>query len=996
MTFIDDNQRRFTVLRAYFVPRGANKFADIAMKMATKDGYLDLRDLAELAESRFDKRALKTRFPDLDVFDTYAAFAQTLYTRLGIGANGEGGKALRLLARIQAGQQVKTVDGLYKSMVLEEPATYAAADKAVDHFEDLERSYGAMVTEAQKARVLERLPDLHRDYETATAKADLIDTFGVHRTGDTPFVLWQLRTEQGLLEGAADANRARRRDNLAESTRARDAETDLKTRVASSQHQQRENGGDVLVRLQNELGQLTDKRDDVVGERAKFDERVQALAAAIGSPDEFGAAQNAAEQFLAGFSATEQDLEAHRDALQRTGYPVEEDIRALKTEHAFLTGRASLVPQHLHNARLLIAEAAGIPADELPFVAELIDIASGEEQWRQAAEVTLSSVVRVMLVDETCLAALSRAIDPLRIPVRIHFEGVALRAHRDIDGDARFVSGKLEYKDSPFSGWVQDRVQASNLDALCVADPAGLAGDGPRVTPSGQTRNGKRGAHGWNSDQKSIIGFSSRARLDEIALELSRLKARADALSREASVLGNRIADLRARKGAHQYIIDTAWLSIDVDGAESRILDKEAERERVLANSDILRALKDEEERLAAELENAQKAKHSADRDAQGLRLEQGQIVDRQDAVSDSLDRIEQGQSVTLSEEHSVHLDAQFAAVGDRNDLAAFEGGVKRLRERLTEQSAQDRDTATTAGDSLVRIFETFQSSWPDPNIGVSLDSYTSYRDILDAVYTLGLHERRQEWKRRLSAWSGQDLVPLTGAFNTAIEEIEDRLRPINEILTTLPFGAGRDRLKIALRRLHRDDATAFRTELKILSSGATEDFTDEETEGRFTRLQAFMGLIRRPEAGSRNDSQRDLLLDVRKHVEITAVRITPDGMEVSTYSSLGGKSGGESQELVAFVVGAALRFQLGDESRTRPRFAPVFLDEGFVKSDSEFAGRAVAAWKGLGFQLIIGSPLDKVTALEPHMELVLSMTKNNSTGFSYITPLSSPPQAAA
>jgi hypothetical protein len=60
------------------------------------------------------------------------------------------------------------------------------------------------------------------------------------------------------------------------------------------------------------------------------------------------------------------------------------------------------------------------------------------------------------------------------------------------------------------------------------------------------------------------------------------------------------------------------------------------------------------------------------------------------------------------------------------------------------------------------------------------------------------------------------------------------------------------------------------------------------------------------------------------------------------------------------------------------------------VKSDSEFAGRSVAAWKGLGFQLIVGSPLDKVTALEPSMDLVLSMTKNTTTGYSYITPLAS------
>ncbi|TFB60592.1 SbcC/MukB-like Walker B domain-containing protein [Cryobacterium sp. Sr3] len=838
MTFIDDNQRRFTVLRAYFVPRGATRFADITMKMATIDGYLDLRDLADVTESRFDKRALKSRFPELDVFDTYAAFAQTLYTRLGIGANGEGGKALRLLARIQAGQQVKTVDGLYKSMVLEEPSTYGAADKAVAHFEDLERSYGAMVAEAQKAKVLERLPVLHRVYETATDKADLIDTFGVHRSGDTPFVLWQLRTEQSLLEEAADVNRVQRRDTQLRSTTARDAETALKARVADLQRQQRDNGGDVLVSLQNELGQLTDKRDDVAAERSKFDERIRPLGLSIDSGDDFDRARAAADGFLSGFPTAEIDLENKRSALQRTAYPVEENLRTLGQEHQFLSGRASLVPQHLHSARLLIAEASGIPAEEL-----------------------------------------------------------------------------------------------------------------------------------------------------------ARLRLEADSLAREAFAHGASLADLRARRGAHQFVVDAAWPAIDVQAADVRITDKRAERERVLADSDVLRALKDEEERLAAELETAQKLKHATEVALQALVAEQGRFVDRQDAVSSRLDRIDGDPeaALSLSEEHATHLDAQFAAVADQHDLDAFDGAIRRLRERLTEQSSQDRDSAAGARNTLIGIFETFQSRWPDPNIGVSLDSYPSYRDILDAVYTLGLHDRRQEWKRRLALWSGQDLVPLVGAFTSSIEEIEDRLRPINEILTTLPFGAGRDRLKIALRRLHRDDATAFRTELKVLSSGSTDAFTDEQTESRFTRLQAFMNLIRKSADGPRQESQRDLLLDVRRHVEITAVRTTPEGVEVSTYSSLGGKSGGESQELVAFVVGAALRFQLGDESRTRPRFAPVFLDEGFVKSDSEFAGRAVSAWKGLGFQLIIGSPLDKVTALEPHMELVLSMTKNNSTGFSYITPLSSP-----
>lgn len=193
--------------------------------------------------------------------------------------------------------------------------------------------------------------------------------------------------------------------------------------------------------------------------------------------------------------------------------------------------------------------------------------------------------------------------------------------------------------------------------------------------------------------------------------------------------------------------------------------------------------------------------------------------------------------------------------------------------------------------------------------------------------------------------------------------------------------------LKIVLRRLDPADVAEFRRELKLLSSGLTEDLSDEQAESRFRRLRKFIARIRKPEAGTRPTVNRDVYLDVRKHVEITAVRLDSTGRQVATYAYLGDKSGGETQELVAFIVGAALRFQLGDENRARPRFAPIFLDEGFVKSDSEFASRAVGAWKGLGFQLIVGAPLDKVTALEPAMDLLLSVTKGPK-GYSHINEM--------
>ena len=54
-----------------------------------------------------------------------------------------------------------------------------------------------------------------------------------------------------------------------------------------------------------------------------------------------------------------------------------------------------------------------------------------------------------------------------------------------------------------------------------------------------------------------------------------------------------------------------------------------------------------------------------------------------------------------------------------------------------------------------------------------------------------------------------------------------------------------------------------------------------------------------------------------------------------------------------------------------------------------EFAGRAVQSWKGLGFQLIVGAPPDKVSALEPHMDALLMVTKNTATHFSYVAAVS-------
>ena len=995
-TFVNDQGRRYTAMRIYFVKAGGSATADVITTFAAYEGYFDTSRLQPLAASRFDKRALKAAVPGLTTFNTFWEFEGTLHTRLGIGGADGGRKAMRLLARLQAGMEVKRVDGLYKTMVLEEPVTYQAADHALAHFANLEASYSKMLDEANKVKTLQRLPALQAELADAEARELLIRHFGADDEGPSSFRLWKLRTERGLLDDAVLANR---RDNAAASRSFAQAQADeaeygaLLARIARDKNA---NGGGAIEERRLKIAGLESSRDAVYQANLRFQRKTEAINLVV--PDtagEFTEVQSAAADFLSSFDARESALQEQEERVREDLIPLTARRTDLMEEAASLKGRSGMVPRGMHNARLRMAEAAGLdPMRDLPFVAELIDLLPGEETWRKAVETTLGGLARTMLVDRRTRDRLSAAIDGVVIRPRIRFQAVSLAEHEDWRGDPSRVSGKLEFRDSPFSRWIQDRVADSGIDHLCVPDAAALAGAGPRVTMAGQTRSGDRGAHGESGDG-NIIGFSNARRLQDIAELLAKLEPEiAEVRARVQDVLDRR-ADLRRQRDAHLYVQDSNWAGIDHLGIDREIAELEDGIRRLRAANEILDALEAEDERIKPLHEQANRDRVLAERDLDKLQSRWSDLVTRQDTVQAAADEIVDQQTATVTDAQQMYLDELFTSNWETTNLESFGSNISALRRRLREESEAARRNAKSATNAMVGMFEAYKNHWTEHNLGTTADSADGYREILDRIQSEGLYERRNRWRRELAAWSSDDLLRLNDAFDTALADIEDRLLPINRILETLPFGNKGGVLQISLRRLQSEDLGRFRRGLRELSSGLALELTEEQIEARFKNLSEFMARIRIPEGHTKSStSQRDRYLDVRQHVLITAACLEQEtGHEIATYDYLGDKSGGETQELVAFVVGSALRYQLGDETRSRPTFAPVFLDEGFVKADSEFAGRSVRAWQNLGFQLIIGAPLDKVTALEPHMDLLLTVTKN-ARGYSYVSDLPDDPDA--
>ncbi|WP_370074975.1 ATP-binding protein [Nocardioides sp.] len=1005
MTFVNDQGGRFTALRTYYVPRRASRSADVQMQLVTHEGALSLQVLEAAVADRFHANTLKKLFPGVRVHRTYAEFSAVLHARLGIGAGGDGAKALRLLARIQAGNQVRSVDELYKDMVLERPTTYAAADRAIEHFDDLDAAYSAMRTEERKLEVLSPITDLHDRQVRATARLAELDSYGVAASGDTPLRQWLLRTHHRLIRDAVDTNRAARERATAELSASTSAERDLASDLEAAKAAHRAAGGSTIQGIGQSIEQEQVVREDRLARRELLQERLLPvvgvtdaeapdLGDALMSVEAFTVLQLHAREWLSGWEREQERVRRERDVTRDRRFPLSQRQAELRRERASLESRGGRLPARMHELRDEVSRASGIPASELPFVAELIDVAPEEARWRTAVETVLGASARMLLVPLDRLEQFSSAIDGLRLRGRLVFEGVELHLPDLGPADPERVAGKLLFQDSPFSGWVQAHVSEPSRNALCVEDAAGLAGGGFRVTEAGQTRQGRRGTHG-RGDSRSIIGFSGEEAVAEIDAELAALEEQLDAVDAEVAELDRRSALLEQQRASYDAIVAARFDDLDVDGSDRRIAELEARREEILGADDQLHALQRQIEELTGRLEEVRRERFGLEARARELGDEHARLVDDEDLVTDRLEAMERSGRVTLTDEQDAALAADFAAAaapGDPDDLERFTETSQRLAERLREAVVDAETELTRVEEELAGIFRVYKMQWDSPNLGATAASYPDYARILEEVRGTGLAERRAEWRRRLTEWSGQDLVPLVGAMAASIEEIEDRLEPINAILRRLEFGGVGDRLRIRLRRLAPAHVQVFMKDLRRLAAGTTGELGEDDLERRFTELSRFMDQLRVPaQVGdvASSSTDRDRLLDVRRHVEISAERYDSlTGELKATYRTLGEKSGGESQELVAFIVGSALRFRLGDELRSRPRFAPVFLDEGFVKADSEFAGRAVRAWKGLGFQLIIGVPLDKVTGLEPHMDELLAITKNSTTHQSWITPI--------
>ena len=136
----------------------------------------------------------------------------------------------------------------------------------------------------------------------------------------------------------------------------------------------------------NRLAELEERVYPLVG---LTDADAPDLESALDSATAFAELQLLARKRLTAGEAEQATLRAERDRVRDALVPLKNEQAVLKRERASMENRNGRVPSYLHDLRAAVADASGLSVDELPFVAELIDLAPEEARWRTAIETVL-------------------------------------------------------------------------------------------------------------------------------------------------------------------------------------------------------------------------------------------------------------------------------------------------------------------------------------------------------------------------------------------------------------------------------------------------------------------------------------------------------------------------------------------------------------------------------------------------------------------------------
>ena len=889
----------------------------------------------------------------LRIFPSKSTYLAQLQSYFEVGPN-----AFTLLNRAAGLKQLNSIDDIFRELVLDD---HSAFDKALDvtkSFDELAAIHAELELANQQYMALLPLRNMaqreaqlqQRLQELRQLQAALPQWFAAQGVR-----LWGARCEK--LQTALD-------------TQQRQIEADGLTLVQARNHEQalletylNAGGGNIELLEQNIKAQ-----GDALAHKKKNAADYQALAQHLGlqaakplSAEALADHQTQAGPALQALEAQQRGLQEAADQAVANEHNAHAALKDLRAELQAVRQRpGSNLPTAFTQFRAALAAQLQLPPDDLPFVAELVEVQKKQHPWRGAIERALGSHRLRILVPPKAMGAALAWVN--QRDNRLHVRLLEVRATTK---PQQFLSdgfaAKLNLKDHAHKGTLHQLL--AELDLHCVDSAEAL-----RTTPHAMTREGLmsgKAQHFDKQDQKRIdqdwlTGFDNRDRLAHLETQIAEQAEHWEALQKEkqdaqsAHALAAQLVHLWKQLQTLQWDdLDSGRVEAQLQFLRERLaalLDPQSGTGQAKVRWEASRGLNQQADAALRALEQQQATAHADHRQAKKQQASYSARLTEQPTDAPTFDV----RSVSLLPDGLPALDCDQLDTQERKTLVDLQKHVDTHTRQLAELHKDIiRQMGRAQKEDRGALAEQLQE----------IEALQPYLDRLRVLEEEDLPAKRQRFQDYLNSASDQGVSTLLSGIEAQVAEINERIDRLNDTLARVDFQSG--------RYLQLDPQTVIHPILqdlqKTMAQLRSERLRDDGGRSHYQALQTMVELLRE-HATNRRTKAAQALLDARYRLQFTVLvldRETQQVLERRTGSQ--GGSGGEKEIIASYVLTASLSYALCPQGRSLPLFASIVLDEAFSKSSQAVAARIIQALREFGLHALFVTPNKELRLLRNH-----------------------------
>ena len=649
---------------------------------------------------------------------------------------------------------------------------------------------------------------------------------------------------------------------------------------------------------------------------------------------------------------------------------LEDKAEDLKAEIEKIERRPnSNVPNNFQDFRRDLAIHLKVSDEDLPFLAELIEVKKEDIPWRGAIERALGgSRLKILLEPSLLKTALAWVKNrDNRLHVRL-LDVSQIKAKRSPFSDG-FVQ-KLNFKTHPFQEHARGAI--SEIDRHCVSSADDLIKTSFAMTIEGLMSQSD--GYYEKADDKHLLknlmtGFSNKDLLASLKEEHKELHKEISGLLKPIQVLSEAVAHLSQNALQFASLGGISFEEIDFPSEEKRLQDKVNEYEILTKKgSTIAEALAKAEEAKKA-YDGQRKAVNEVSTDVGILgRL----LLDISRQLNDLLGRFTE----SAIEPHLAllapylkeikGLPPHLFADKERAAMASLVAKTKVCSESLKDSTERLTRRMMSAKEASKGLLD---------NVGSKIPDVPHYIECYENLVREALPDLLERFSKYLNEASDQSVTQLVYDMENEIAIIVKSIEGINKTLKVMDFEPG-VYIKLITKVLKHEITRELDAALRTLRSISLQN---GDLNAQFKALQTVINILDKA-VQAKTTLWSKGLLDPRYRIAFSAARI--DRKTDSVLSEMSGSasgSGGEKEILTNYLLTASLCYAFTNGGQNPLRFGNIILDEAFSKTSEARASGIIEAAKSFGFSPIFITPNKELGLLKDNTSLAIYIRMINS-----------------